>query len=64
MAADASVTLTITAFIDSEGEYSGVAEVAAAGEKDPDSNPNNGLRTEDDYVELGFTITDEDRGRP
>ncbi|WP_337968883.1 gliding motility-associated C-terminal domain-containing protein [uncultured Flavobacterium sp.] len=49
-----SETLQITATVNLTGSYLNVAEVTAAGLPDPDSTPNNGVTTEDDY---GSVIT-------
>lgn len=44
-----SETLQITATVNLTGNYLNVAEITAAGLPDPDSTPNNGITTEDDY---------------
>lgn len=41
--------LTITAQVLATGDYTNIAEVASANETDIDSNPGNGVTTEDDY---------------
>jgi gliding motility-associated-like protein/uncharacterized repeat protein (TIGR01451 family) len=46
----ASETLQITAIVNPTGNYINVAEVTAADLPDPDSTPNNGVTTEDDYA--------------
>ena len=37
------------------GVYTNTAEVTASDNTDPDSTPNNGITTEDDYAEEGTT---------
>jgi uncharacterized repeat protein (TIGR01451 family) len=53
--ASGSAVLNITASVNPSGEYTNSAEVTAAGESDPDSTPNNGVTTEDDYAEVSTT---------
>ncbi len=48
----ASHTLQITASVNSTGTYLNSAEVTASDLPDPDSTPNNGTITEDDYAEI------------
>ncbi|NPA90626.1 MAG: DUF11 domain-containing protein, partial [Chloroflexi bacterium] len=65
---DSTVTLTITVTVNGNGDYENTAEVTASDAEDPDSTPNNGDPTEDDYAsttvtvtpqaDLGITITD------
>ena len=47
--------LNITASVSAAGVYLNTSEVTAATETDPDSTPNNGLTTEDDYAEVSTT---------
>ena len=47
--------LNITATVNAAGVYLNTAEVTAATESDPDSTPNNGITTEDDYAEVSTT---------
>ncbi|KAF2341360.1 DUF11 domain-containing protein, partial [Flavobacterium nitrogenifigens] len=49
MAIAATHTLQITAIVNATGNYVNVAEVTASSQPDPDSTPNNGVTTEDDY---------------
>ncbi len=44
--------INITASVNATGNYSNVAEVSAADNFDPNSTPNNGVVTEDDYFEI------------
>ncbi|PTS94828.1 hypothetical protein DBR27_17485, partial [Flavobacterium sp. HMWF030] len=44
-----SETLQIIATVNPTGNYTNIAEVTAANLPDPDSTPNNGVTTEDDY---------------
>ena len=41
--------LNITATVNATGVYDNIAEVTASDNFDPDSTPNNGITTEDDY---------------
>ncbi|MTH14818.1 gliding motility-associated C-terminal domain-containing protein, partial [Flavobacterium sp. LC2016-01] len=50
-----SETLQITATVNLTGDYLNIAEVTAAGIDDPDSTPNNGVTTEDDYATTSTT---------
>lgn len=52
-----SETLEIMATVNPNGDYTNVAEVIAADLKDPDSTPNNGISTEDDYATATTTPT-------
>ncbi|KAF2336918.1 PKD domain-containing protein [Flavobacterium daemonense] len=52
-----SETLQITAIVNGTGNYVNVAEVTAADFDDPDSTPNNGVTTEDDYATATVTPT-------
>ncbi len=47
-----SETLQLTAIVNATGNYLNIAEVSAASLPDPDSAPNNGVTTEDDYAEV------------
>ncbi|MCA9092341.1 MAG: DUF11 domain-containing protein [Planctomycetaceae bacterium] len=54
-----SATLTITGTVVTAGNnVTNVAEVTASGKPDPDSTPNNGVTTEDDYTTLTEHIND------
>lgn len=48
LAVDESVTLTVTARVDTGGEKTNTVQVAAAAQYDPDSTPGNNVPTEDD----------------
>lgn len=50
-----SYTLQITALVNSIGNYTNSAEITASSQPDPDSIPNNGITTEDDYAEASTT---------
>ncbi|RED26821.1 putative repeat protein (TIGR01451 family)/gliding motility-associated-like protein [Flavobacterium cutihirudinis] len=52
-----SQTLQITAIVNATGDYLNFAEVTAANQQDPDSTPNNGVTTEDDYATATVTPT-------
>jgi gliding motility-associated-like protein/uncharacterized repeat protein (TIGR01451 family) len=45
-----SQTLQITAIVNATGNYTNIAEVTASNLPDPNSTPNNGITTEDDYA--------------
>jgi len=45
-----SQTLQLTAIVNASGNYTNVAEVTASSLPDPNSTPNNGVTTEDDYA--------------
>ena len=47
-----TVAINITATVNATGNYTNIAEVTAADNTDPDSTPNNGITTEDDYSEV------------
>ncbi|WP_433830070.1 PKD domain-containing protein [Flavobacterium anhuiense] len=47
-----SETLQIAATVNATGDYTNVVEVTAAAVPDPDSTPNNGDATEDDYASV------------
>jgi len=49
--------LNITATVNAAGIYTNIAEVTASDNTDPDSAPNNGITTEDDYDSIGTTPT-------
>lgn len=55
----ASHTLQITAIVNSTGNYLNIAEVTASALPDPDSTPNNGVTTEDDYATATITPTNQ-----
>jgi uncharacterized repeat protein (TIGR01451 family) len=55
LTASSSAMLNIAATVNASGDYTNTAEVTAAGESDPDSTPNNGVTTEDDYSEVSTT---------
>ncbi|MHC0448457.1 DUF11 domain-containing protein, partial [Flavobacterium sp. 3-218] len=48
-----SQTLQLTAIANGTGNYLNIAEVTASTLPDPDSTPNNGVTTEDDYSAVG-----------
>ncbi|MBB4801622.1 gliding motility-associated-like protein/uncharacterized repeat protein (TIGR01451 family) [Flavobacterium nitrogenifigens] len=50
-------TLQITAVVNATGNYTNSAEITASSQPDPDSTPNNGITTEDDYAEATATPT-------
>ncbi|MCV2485268.1 gliding motility-associated C-terminal domain-containing protein [Flavobacterium sp. SH_e] len=50
-----SYTLQITALVNAAGNYTNSAEITASSQPDPDSTPNNGITTEDDYAEASTT---------
>ena len=50
LADSGSTTLNITATVNAAGVYLNTSEVTAVAETDPDSTPNNGITTEDDYA--------------
>ncbi|MFC4389719.1 PKD domain-containing protein [Flavobacterium quisquiliarum] len=50
-----SYTLQITALVNATGNYTNSAEITASSQPDPDSSPNNGITTEDDYAEATTT---------
>ncbi|MCM0666844.1 PKD domain-containing protein [Flavobacterium tyrosinilyticum] len=52
-----SYTLQITAVVNATGNYTNTAEITASSQPDPDSTPNNGVVTEDDYAEATTTPT-------
>ncbi|MBL0737573.1 DUF11 domain-containing protein [Flavobacterium sp. GN10] len=51
-----SQVLQITAVVNASGNYSNVAEVTASDLPDPDSTPNNGIASEDDYATIGNRV--------
>ncbi|MEN2403201.1 DUF11 domain-containing protein, partial [Flavobacterium sp. MC2016-06] len=51
----ASETLSVTATVNPTGDYTNFAEVTASSLPDPDSTPNNGVTTEDDYASVTIT---------
>ncbi|MDQ6469847.1 hypothetical protein RB619_04255 [Flavobacterium sp. LHD-80] len=50
-----SQTLQLLATVNPTGNYTNTAEVTASVLPDPDSTPNNGITTEDDYAEATVT---------
>lgn len=54
-----SETLQITAIVNATGDYLNIAEITAASLPDPDSTPNNGITTEDDYATATVTPTNQ-----
>lgn len=52
-----SYTLQITATVNATGNYTNSAEITTSSQPDPDSTPNNGVTTEDDYAEAATTPT-------
>ncbi|HEX9889977.1 MAG TPA: DUF11 domain-containing protein [Nitriliruptorales bacterium] len=50
-----TVTLTVAARVEAEGELTNVAEVTAADQPDADSTPANGDATEDDHATVTLT---------
>jgi len=53
-----SVTLTFQARVNSTGDYNNTVEVTDADQVDPDSAPNNGDPTEDDYASASVPVAD------
>ena len=47
--------LNITATVNATGVYSNIAEVTASDNTDPDSTPNDGVTTDDDYSSIDTT---------
>lgn len=47
-----SVSLQITAYVETSGNYDITSEIATSSQPDPDSTPGNGVTTEDDYAAL------------
>ena len=47
-----SVSLNITATVNTTGDYTNIAEIVQADNLDPDSTPGNGVTTEDDYASI------------
>ncbi|MEA9412771.1 PKD domain-containing protein [Flavobacterium sp. PL02] len=54
-----SETLQVTGTVNATGDYLNIAEVTAAGLPDPNSIPNNGLPTENDYATATITPTNQ-----
>ncbi|WP_242667517.1 DUF11 domain-containing protein, partial [Flavobacterium sp. AJR] len=54
-----SETLQLTGTVNTTGDYLNIAEVTAAGLPDPDSTPNNGVTTEDDYATATIIPTNQ-----
>ncbi|WP_343694339.1 gliding motility-associated C-terminal domain-containing protein [Flavobacterium sp.] len=48
-------TLQITAVVNAAGNYTNSAEISSSSQPDPDSTPDNGITTEDDYSEITTT---------
>ncbi|MCK0132658.1 gliding motility-associated C-terminal domain-containing protein, partial [Flavobacteriaceae bacterium F08102] len=55
IASASSASIEITASVNATGDYENIAEVTAANNLDPDSTPNNGDVTEDDYATQSTT---------
>ncbi|PKB18980.1 gliding motility-associated C-terminal domain-containing protein [Flavobacterium sp. 5] len=55
LANNTSVTLTVGATVNATGNYTNIAEISASSLPDPDSTPNNGITTEDDYASVIVT---------
>lgn len=54
----ASASITITATVTAvSGTITNVAQITASSLPDPDSTPNNGITTEDDYASAAFTVS-------
>ncbi len=47
-----SRTITITAFVNTNGNFTLTSEIMSSNQPDPDSTPGNGVTTEDDYATL------------
>jgi len=52
-----SYTLQLTAVVNASGNYTNTAEITASSQPDPDSTPNNGITTEDDYAQAAVIPT-------
>ncbi|MBO9585032.1 MAG: DUF11 domain-containing protein [Flavobacterium sp.] len=50
-----SQTLQLTGIVNASGNYTNIAEVTASSLPDPNSTPNNGVTTEDDYASAATT---------
>lgn len=57
LASGGSATLQITAVVNASGPYTNTAQVTASSATDPDSTPNNGVTSEDDYASAAVTPT-------
>lgn len=55
IASGTNTSLTIDATVLSTGTVTTIAEITAATEPDPDSTPNNGITSEDDYDTVAFS---------
>jgi uncharacterized repeat protein (TIGR01451 family) len=63
IASGSSATLTLTGMIleaASASDYTNIAEIIAADQPDPDSTPNNGILTEDDYTRVLVPVVNLD----
>ena len=58
LAAGITRTITLTATVNATGPLDIVGEIIRAGNPDPDSQPNNGVTTEDDYALLALRRAD------
>ena len=57
LAPGASASITINAAVTAfSGSVNNIAQITASSQTDPDSTPNNGVTTEDDYASATFTI--------
>ncbi|MBK7161767.1 MAG: DUF11 domain-containing protein [Sphingomonadales bacterium] len=57
LAPGASASITITGTVTATaGTVTNVAQITASSLTDPDSTPNNGVTTEDDYASVPFTV--------
>jgi uncharacterized repeat protein (TIGR01451 family) len=52
LAGSSTITLQLTAFVNSSGSFDVVSEILTSGQVDPDSTPGNGNTGEDDYAAL------------
>lgn len=55
--ASAAITISGTVSASSGATVTNIAQISASGVSDPDSTPNNGITTEDDYASRSFTVT-------
>ena len=53
--ASASITINGTATSSANTTVTNIAQITASSQTDPDSTPNNGVTTEDDYATVSFT---------
>ncbi|MEQ1539458.1 MAG: GEVED domain-containing protein [Sphingorhabdus sp.] len=57
LAPGANAAITITGTVTAvSGTVTNVAQISASSLTDPDSTPNNGVTTEDDYASVAFTV--------